>query len=444
MNVPSQPPDDIIPSYATREALEYFLSLPKRHYFQWCLNKSFPPLSLSSTTKEIQKYIQYDCGRKGNNGESLISPGGRHSYFRAIRCFFNWAYSPASGLELDPSKNPITWVIPPKVPRRKMPAQTKETVEILIAAATGTRNKAIISTLIDTGGRRSEVQNIKESDIDWDKHRIRAICKGDREAFMPMGSRTETLIKEWLSEYHPPEGGNIWGLKINGIATMLKRLERKTGIKCNCHTFRRGFACILRRNGVDSLDIKELGHWLSHRMVEVYTENVSFEDAQMHYKAPSGEGALSIIKDSQIPPIEDNSTAINPDGEFKADNNEAGRFVDDDLTGGIILQVLPAVGWKVDYALPPDTFDIEGHAIPSVLRKLLVCFALVKYPDGSTVIKGYDATECVMDVENVGNFLGYESPNDNIDFTDNWYEWYKIHNSGLSDFTLSDNAFGDN
>lgn len=282
-------PQHIIPSSPTSEALQYFLSLPKHHYFKCYLTKSFPPLSLKSTTKDIQKYVQFDCGRKGKNGESLISPGGRHSYFRAIRCFFNWAHSPASGLGLDPSENPITWVVAPKVSKRKMPVQTQETVELLLSAAEGIRNKAIISTFIDTGGRLSEVCNIKEFNIDWDKHHIRAICKGDWEAFMPMGPRTESLIREWLSEYTPPKDGNIWGLKARGMSTMLRRLENKTGIKCNAHTFRRGFACILRRNGVDSLDIKELGHWKSHRMVEHYTQDVSFEDAQKHYVAPSGE-----------------------------------------------------------------------------------------------------------------------------------------------------------
>ncbi|MFC1995400.1 hypothetical protein ACFLVM_00785 [Chloroflexota bacterium] len=39
--------------------------------------------------------------------------------------------------------------------------------------------------------------------------------------------------------------GNIWGLSIHGIETILKRLGQDTGIKCNAHSFRRGFVCNL-------------------------------------------------------------------------------------------------------------------------------------------------------------------------------------------------------
>lgn len=92
-------------------------------------------------------------------------------------------------------------------------------------------------------------------------------------------------MRDWLSEYNP-NGGTIWGIGKNGIVTMLRRLERKSGIKCNAHTFRRGFASILRRKGVDSLDIMKLGHWKSLGMVKRYSESVDFEDSQKHYKAP--------------------------------------------------------------------------------------------------------------------------------------------------------------
>ena len=60
---------------------------------------------------------------------------------------------------------------------------------------------------------------------------------------------------------------------------MLGRLEAKTGLKCNVHTFRRTFATILARRGVDSLHIMRLGRWESISMVERYTRSVKFEDS---------------------------------------------------------------------------------------------------------------------------------------------------------------------
>lgn len=64
---------------------------------------------------------------------------------------------------------------------------------------------------------------------------------------------------------------------------MLGRLEAKTGLKCNAHTFRKTFASILARRGVDSLHIMRLGRWESIQMVERYTRSVKFEDSLRLY-----------------------------------------------------------------------------------------------------------------------------------------------------------------
>ena len=61
---------------------------------------------------------------------------------------------------------------------------------------------------------------------------------------------------------------------------------------------------MLRRNGVDSLDIMKLGHWKSVQMVQRYTESVDFEDSQKHYKAPMERVADvtdGLTKDDKVP-----------------------------------------------------------------------------------------------------------------------------------------------
>ena len=271
-------------SERSTSALNQFLALytpdSSTHDFYECyLTKSIPPLQLTSTTAQIQDFIDYGCGKKD------IKPGGRKAYFRAIRCFFNWAYSPASDLGLKPSDNPITWVKAPKVSRKIMPAQSKESIEVLLSHVDNVRDQAIICLLTDSGSRLAGIADVSEPDIDWDKHLIKIITKGGDEAFIPFGRGTEILIREWLSEYNP-NGGSIWGINKSGIVSMLRRLENSSGVKCNAHTFRRGFASILRRNNVDSLDIMRLGGWKSLTMVQTYTESVSFDDSLEHYKSP--------------------------------------------------------------------------------------------------------------------------------------------------------------
>ena len=69
---------------------------------------------------------------------------------------------------------------------------------------------------------------------------------------------------------------------------MLDGLRDETGLPCNPHTFRRTFACLLRKAGVDTMTIKDLGRWESLEMVQRYTRSVTFEDSLKFYKAPLG------------------------------------------------------------------------------------------------------------------------------------------------------------
>ena len=66
---------------------------------------------------------------------------------------------------------------------------------------------------------------------------------------------------------------------------MLRRLQVRTGIKCNAHSFRRGFATELRRKGLSELDIAELGRCSSTEMVQRYSKAYTFQDAATRYKA---------------------------------------------------------------------------------------------------------------------------------------------------------------
>ncbi len=166
-----------------------------------------------------------------------------------------------------------------------MPAQTEESIKVLLSHVDNVRDQAIICLLIESGSRLAGIADISEPDINWDKHLTKIIIKGGHEAFIPFDKGTEILLREWLSEYNP-NGSSIWGIKKSGIVSMLRRLEKSAGVKCNAHTFRRGFASILRRKRMDSLDIMRLGGWKSLTMVQTYTESVSFDDSLEHYQSP--------------------------------------------------------------------------------------------------------------------------------------------------------------
>ena len=165
-----------------------------------------------------------------------------------------------------------------------LPSLTEEQVILLIDIAQTVRDKAIIALFTESGLRISELTDVKLNDIDWNNRTIRVFGKGSKEAYAPFGDLSERYLKKWLADY--PPNGNIWGLNHWGIASMLRRLEVASGLPCNAHTFRRTFACLLRKAGIDSLTIKDLGRWESLDMVQTYTRSLTFQDNMKFYKSP--------------------------------------------------------------------------------------------------------------------------------------------------------------
>ena len=70
-----------------------------------------------------------------------------------------------------------------------------------------------------------------------------------------------------------------------GVKSMLDRLEKRTGIHCNSHAFRRGFATELRKQGLSELNIAELSRWSRTAVVKRYSRAYTFEDAASRYIA---------------------------------------------------------------------------------------------------------------------------------------------------------------
>ncbi|MFC1910966.1 tyrosine-type recombinase/integrase [Chloroflexota bacterium] len=102
---------------------------------------------------------------------------------------------------------------------------------------------------------------------------------GERGSFGPV---TATYLREHLARYS--SNSNIWGLSADGIASMLKRLQKKTGVVCNPHSFRRTWVIETIKNGTNLIDAQILGGWESLEMVKRYAREVNSEDAISRYR----------------------------------------------------------------------------------------------------------------------------------------------------------------
>jgi len=213
------------------------------------------------------------------------SPGARKRLFETFRAFGRWLEKKRV------MRNPWSDIDIPTVPVPLLKAPSSENIKELFAyldshytPELALRNKAIIAVFVESGLRLFELSSIKTKHINWSERTIKVWGKGRKEGKAPFGQASEVLLKQWLSIHQ--DDGNIWGINRDGIQVMLKRLHQTTGITCNPHSFRRTFACLLRKAGVDTMTIKDLGRWESLEMVQRYTRSVTFEDSMKHYKAP--------------------------------------------------------------------------------------------------------------------------------------------------------------
>jgi site-specific recombinase XerD len=267
----------------TRKAINSFLKSrrdgisPKTvTFYSGYLNRSISFLGLTPKPNEVYEFIN----------SLSCSIGGKHAYYRAISVFYNWLYSPKSGFGFDINSNPIALVDPPKKPKLILPSLSREQIQLLMEKTHCVRDKAIIALFTESGLRLSELVNIKYEDIDWNSKIIRVLGKGSKEGYAPFGNMSEQFLKQWLAEYKPKSGQYIWDIHFWGVKFMLDNLRIETGLPCNSHTFRRTFACLLRKAGVDTMTIKDLGRWESLEMVQRYTRSITFQDSLKFYKAP--------------------------------------------------------------------------------------------------------------------------------------------------------------
>ena len=250
---------------ASRQSMQ--VSPGTEQFYRIKLGRFFREMNIDKATKQDIEIFLLQFG----------NPGNRHAYYRAIKTFYNWRE------ETFDLPSPMEKIKAPRLGKLILPSLNREQVDYLLNAVDNVRDKAIIAMFTESGLRLSELVNIRLEDIDWLDKTIRVMGKGRKEALAPLGSMSQKYLREWLTEHQP--NGSIWDLNTWGVISMLRRLEKCTGIPCNPHVFRRTFACLLRKAGLDVMTIKDLGRWESLEMVQRYTRTVTFRDSLKFYQS---------------------------------------------------------------------------------------------------------------------------------------------------------------
>ncbi|MFC1952924.1 tyrosine-type recombinase/integrase [Chloroflexota bacterium] len=164
---------------------------------------------------------------------------------------------------------------PPKIQKKLLPAISQKQLSILISNALCERDRVLLNLLWYSGMRRSEVANVRAKDFNWEEGTVLILGKGNRYRKALSGNG---IVRHWFVTHDSLE------ISSQGIHTMLRRLGEATGIHCNAHSFRRGFAIHNVKSGLSNKVIQSLGGWETPSMVSHYAASLTFEDALELYK----------------------------------------------------------------------------------------------------------------------------------------------------------------
>jgi site-specific recombinase XerD len=229
---------------------------------------------LSDRTFQYYRDILYqligtDLTPKGINAwlTSLNVGNAKLNYYQVTKIFCTWLYKSRKI-----NSNPTDLVDRPKIEKKILPAITTAQLDTLLDATENFRDKCILKLFFDSGCRLSELVGIKDTDFNWKRRTVIVNGKtGQRRA--PFTRETGKMLQQWFSEHKTFE------LNRYGVQTMLRRLEEKTGIECNAHAFRRGFANAQFKKGLSTRVVMQLGGWQDIKTVEKYSKQFSQEDA---------------------------------------------------------------------------------------------------------------------------------------------------------------------
>lgn len=159
----------------------------------------------------------------------------------------------------------------------------------------GKRDRAIVELLYGTGLRVSELAKLNIGDIDYSVGFVQVMGKGDKERFVPVGSKALEALGDYLDNGRPhldkenksptnlpgvlmkkPLFLNRWGsrLSVRSIRRSLDKYASLAGINsedCSPHVLRHSFATHLLAGGADLRSVQDmLGH-ASIKTTQIYT-----------------------------------------------------------------------------------------------------------------------------------------------------------------------------
>ena len=228
--------------------------------------------------------------------------GGVHASYRALRAFLRWTWE-ENEIEV---RNPIGRVKAPKLSQDPLEPLSIAVLKALLrtcsrASFTGSRDRAMLMALLDTGCRASEFLSLNVGDVDLVTGAVAVRHgKGGRPRLTFVGARSRRALRHYLG-YRPHLSADapLWAttqgaqLTYHGLRNMVRRRARRAGVSTpTLHSFRRAFALSSLRNGVDVYSLQRLMGHTDLSMLRRYLRQTDADLREAHRKAGPVDNVL--------------------------------------------------------------------------------------------------------------------------------------------------------
>jgi site-specific recombinase XerD len=216
--------------------------------------------------------------------------------WRHLKGFFTWLHT-----EGDIAINPMCGVTKPIVPPCEIPVLTSRQVKALLATCAGKdaesrRDYALLTIILDTGLRLSEIASLTIDDVSQDAT-LRVFGKGRKWRTVALGTTSTTALIRWMrlrnTTHDSLWSGRKGALGTEGIRKVVRRRGQQAGFHLHPHMLRHTFVDNWLRNGGAEVDLARLAGWTTTRMAECYAQHHADERAVTAHKSIAPLDSLS-------------------------------------------------------------------------------------------------------------------------------------------------------
>jgi len=234
--------------------------------------------------------------------ETASSATARHSY-STLRVFY--VYMIRDGFV---DNNPMLKIDKPRGRQKIIETFSESQLNRLLATCdtktfTGSRDRAMLLFMLDSGVRATEICEIQTEQISWTNRTALVTGKGDKERNVCFGITTAQALTQYIAKRGKQDNERLFvtcygepmnRYRLRNIIVERCKLSGITGVRCSPHSLRHTCAVTFLRNGASAFDVQKL---LGHSSLDMTRRYVSLVDSDLkdaHAKASPVDNMMGV------------------------------------------------------------------------------------------------------------------------------------------------------